>query len=90
MIKLAQTGVGTADAATAVRDSNGTGQLPLQIDVAGTVTYRVMGRVSPEGRWNELVAAIATDTFKSIPWVPYIRLEVTAGSGTATLWLGEK
>ena len=90
MIKLVQVGVGTADNPTGARDSDGTSQLPLQIDVTGTVTYRLLGRVSPEGRWQEMVAPTSADTFKSIAWVPYLRLEVTAGTGTATLWLGEK
>lgn len=90
MIKLTQTGVGTADVAFAARDSNGSGQMPLQVDVTGTATFLVLARVSPEASWQELIAPTSGNTLQSVAWVPYVRLEVTAGTGTATLWLGEQ
>lgn len=90
MIKLTRTGVGTADHEGVVRDTNGTGLLPMQAAVTGTVTFKVMGRVSPDAPWYELKAAGSAAFLESFSWVPHIRLEVTAGTGTADLWIGER
>jgi hypothetical protein len=89
MIHLTRTGVGTADHAGSVRDSNGSSLLPIQADSDGT-TFRVLGRVSPDAPWVEIREAGAADFLESISWVPYVRLEITSGSGTVNLWIGEK
>lgn len=89
MIYLTRTGVGTADHAGIVRDTNGSGLLPVQADTDGT-TFKVMGRVSPDAPWAELKAAGAIDFIEAVVRVPYIRLEVTAGAGTVNLWIGEQ
>ena len=90
MIKIVQTGPGTAAHAGTVRDSNGTGLLPVQTAVEGAATFRVMGRVSPEAPWLELKAAGTVPFIESLSWVPYLALEVTGGTGTVFLWIGEK
>ncbi len=89
MMKYQQTGVGAVESG-AIRDSRGKGLLPVQVALTGTATYRLLGRVSPEAQWVELRPAASTDCLEAISWVPYLRLEVTSGDGTATLWIGEE
>lgn len=89
-MKLTQTGVGTTDNPTAVRDSQGTGLLPIQADGDGVTTFKINGRVAPDAPWVELKAAGTADFLESLSWVPNIQLEVTAGTGTVTLWIGDK
>lgn len=90
MKKITQTGVGTATPLTAVRDTNGTGILPIQADGDGATSFRVVGRVSLEAPWMEVRAASTDDFLETISWIPYVGLEVTAGSGTVVLYVGEK
>lgn len=90
MIILSQTGVGTEDVTQAIRDSQGSALLPIQADGDGVTTFRVLGRISPEAPWVEIKAAATADFLESISWVPYLRLEVTAGAGTVNLYIGEK
>jgi hypothetical protein len=90
MIKLTRSGVGTVDHAGVVRDTNGTGLLPMQAEVTGTATFRVLGKVSPEAPWVELRAANTTAFLESFSYVPFIRLEITTGTGTVNLWIAEQ
>lgn len=90
MIKLSRTGVGTADLLETIRDSDGTGLLPLQLNVAAGTTARVLARVSGEAPWVEVRSPSTVDYIESISWVPYVRLEVTSGTGVANLWIGDK
>lgn len=90
MITITQTGVGAATHTASIRDSDGTGVLPLQAAVTGTATFRVLGRVSPDAPWVELKAAGTAAFLESFSWVPFIQLEVTIGTGTVNLYIGEK
>lgn len=90
MTKLTQTGVGTVDNTGAIRDTDGTALLPIQVDGDGATTYRINARVSPDAPWVEVKAPSTADFIECLSWCPYIQLEVTAGSGTVTLWLGNK
>jgi len=89
-MKITQQGVGSATHTFAIRDSNGTGLLPVQAEVTGSATFRILGRVSPEAPWTELKAAGSTAFLESMAFVPYLQLEVTSGAGTVTLWIAEK
>lgn len=89
-MKISRTGVGTVTHAASVRDSNGHALLPIQADGDGATTFRVLGRVSPEAPWVEIVAAGTVDFLESISWVPFIQLEITAGSGPVILYIGEE
>lgn len=89
-MKISQTGPGAVDTPAVIRDSRGKGLLPMQVAVAGEASYRIMGRVSPDGRWQPVRAEDAADFLESISWVPYLRLEVLSGSGTVTLCIGEE
>ena len=90
MIVIAQAGPGSVNTASAVRDSKGKSLLPVQAAVTGTASFRLMGRVSPEGRWHEIKAPSSADFLECISWCPYLRLEVLSGDGTVKLWIGEQ
>lgn len=91
MIVLTQTGVGSAsNDDKAVYDSTGTGMLPIQAHGDGETTFQVMGRVAADAPWMEIVPEAADDFLQSIAWVPWLKLVITAGAGTVTLWIGEK
>lgn len=87
---IERTGVGTASNTVAIRDTHGTGLLPLQAAVTGSATFRVLGRVHPEAPWVELKAAGTAGFLESFSWLPFVQLEVTAGTGTVRLYIGEK
>jgi hypothetical protein len=89
-MKITRTGVGTVTHTGSVRDSYGHALLPIQADGDGATTFRVLGRVSPDAPWVELIAAATVDFLESISWVPFIQLEITAGTGTVTLWVGDE
>jgi hypothetical protein len=85
--------VGLADHAAALRDSHGTGTFPVQVHVPQGVTasYRIMGRVSPELPWTEIVPARSTDLMQSMGPVPYVAIDVISISGgSITMWVGEQ
>lgn len=90
MQKLIRTGVGTATVDHDVYDSTGTGMLPIQADGDGATTFRLLGRVASDAPWVEIIAPGTADFLQSFAWVPYIQLEVTAGAGTVSVWIGEK
>jgi hypothetical protein len=89
-MKISLTGVGTATHTGSVRDSYGHALLPIQAQGNGTTTFRVRGRISPDAPWYDIVTAGTADFLQSISWVPFIQLEITAGTGTVTLWVGEE
>lgn len=90
MIKLSASGASGFAETAAVRDSHGVGLLPIQGAASAGTSFRVLGRVSPEAPWLEIKPAGSAGFLESISWVPCIRLEITGGTGTATLWIGEK
>lgn len=88
---LERNGVGSVAVDREVYDSTGTGLLPIQAAViSGTPTFRVLGRVSTDAPWVEIVAAGTVGWLNSISWVPFIQLEITSGVGVVKLWIGEK
>jgi len=90
MMKFQQTGVGAVETRAAIRDTKGKGLLPVQVSVTGACTYRLQGRISPDAPWITLKDAQADPLLEAFSWVPYMRLEITSGDGTATMWIGEE
>lgn len=89
-MKISQTGVGAATHEGVIRDSNGTGLLPIQVEGDDLTNFRIMGRVSPEAPWVEVKSATSNDFLECISWVPYLQLEIITGPGTINLYIGEK
>jgi hypothetical protein len=89
-MKISQTGVGVESHPNSIRDSSGTSLLPVQAQGDGATTFRVLGRVSPDAPWVEIIAAGTADFLQAVSWVPYMQLEVTSGTGTVDLWIAEK
>jgi hypothetical protein len=89
-MKITRTGVGTVTHTGSVRDSYGHALLPIQAKGDGATSFRVRGRISPDADWVDIVTAGTADFLQSISWVPFILLEITAGTGTVTLWVGEE
>ena len=90
MIVLNQAGPGLVAATKDLYDSTGTGLLPVQAEVTGTVTFQLVGRVDPAMPWRVLRAAAAASFLESMAWVPWIALEILSGSGSVRLAIGEK
>lgn len=88
-MKLTKTGVGTVTHTASLRDSQGSGLIPVQASSDGATTFRVLGRVSPDAPWAEIKAAGTADFLEAFSWVPFVQLEVTSGSGTVSLWVAE-
>lgn len=90
-MKITQTNVGTSSHPASIRDSDGTALLPIQAQVSsGTPTFRVLGRVSPDAPWVEIIAPGTADFLQAVSWVPFVQLEITSGTGTVNLWVAEK
>lgn len=89
-MKLTQSGVGTESNADAIRDSAGVSLLPIQVAGDGVTQFRVLGRVSPDAPFVEIIAPGTADFLQAVSFVPYIQLEVISGTGTVDLWIAEK
>lgn len=89
-VKLTRTGAGTTDLTRELSDRNGSGLLPIQASGDGATIFRVLGRVAADAPWVELKAPALANFLEAFVRVPYIRLEVTAGTGAVSLWIGER
>lgn len=89
-MKITRTGVGVATHSAIIRDSQGTGALPIQAAGDGVASFRVVGRASPEAPWVEIIPPGTADLLEAISWVPYVQLEILTGAGTVTLYISEK
>lgn len=89
---LTRQGVGTVDNAVGrpIMDAAGMGMLPIQAEVDGAATFRVLAKATSEAPWREIIAAGTNSFFQSMGWVPFLRLEITGGTGTVRLYVGEK
>ena len=82
-ISLSVTGVGTASNSRPLAAPLGL----IQADGDSLTTFRVLGKISSAAPFVELVAPGTADLLQAIPAVPYVELEVTAGTGTVTLYV---
>lgn len=90
-MKITQVNVGTATHPASIRDSDGSSLLPIQAEiVSGSPTFRVLGKVSPEAPWVEVIAPGTTAFLQAVSWTPFLQLEITSGSGTVNLYIAEK
>lgn len=89
-MKLTATSGTPAETPSAVRDTHGTGTLPIQAEVVGSANFRVLGRVSKDAPWVEVKEAGSVSFLESFTWLPYLLLEVISGAGSVNLYIGEK
>jgi hypothetical protein len=82
MQKVSVTGVGVS----AEVDIQHTDAIAIQTHGDGATTYQVEARVSPEAPWATVIASSTVDHIQSLPFYPELRLNVTAGAGTVTLY----
>lgn len=77
-MKLTRRLVGTADHVNALRDSRGSGILPLQVEFSAGFagSYRLLGRVTPEAPWREIKPSQTAGLLEGLSYVPYVRLEI--------------
>lgn len=87
-MKLSRTSAGTVENLEALRDTDGTGVLPLQVRVTGGASFVVNGRVAPDAPWIEIASGSA-DILESITWLPHVQL-VQTGTGAVDLWIADK
>lgn len=89
-MKLSQIGVGTESVVDALRNRSGVSLIAVQAAGDGATTFRVNGRVSPDAPWVEVIAPGTADFLQAVSFVPYLQLEITAGTGSVDLWIAEK
>lgn len=90
MKMITQNGTGSVSFSQAIRDTDGSGLLPIQAEVvSGSPSFSVEARVSPDAPWVEIKAAGTVGFLESFSWVPYMRLVVT-GTGAVNLYVAEK
>lgn len=80
-----------ADAVTA--DTNTDFELPissydyhpeafLQIEVSGTFTVQILGKLHADASYVELVAAVTADTIQPVAIMPFLRVTTSGGADT--------
>lgn len=90
-MKITSSAVGITPGSHLVRDTAGSGLLAMQLEITGTATARVLGRVSPEAPWVEIREAATAGYLEVSARVPYVALEVTAYTGGAVnLYIAER
>lgn len=89
-MKITTNGSGIFPCVRAIRSNHGTSLLPIQCAAEGTVTYRLLGRVSADAPWVEIRAEGSGDFLESFSWVPYVAVEVVSGDGAVSAWIGDR
>ncbi len=78
-----------ADAVTA--DTNTDFELPLaydhpeafiQIEISGTFTCQILGKLHADASYVELVAAVTANTIQPVTFMPFIRVTTSGGAST--------
>ena len=54
----------------------------IQIEISGTFTVQVLGRLSSDASYVELVAAVTANTIQPVTYMPYMRFTTTGGAST--------
>ena len=93
MAKISASAVGTFPVSFALNDRVGAGNFPVQVEIeaGATATYRILGRVSPEAPWVEVVAPASAGSLQSVNYIPFLALHITSysGAGNINMWIGE-
>lgn len=75
----------TADTNTDIVLPNAYGPHPeafIQIEISGTFTVQILGRLHPDATFLELVAAVTADTIQPVAYMPEMRVTTSGGAST--------
>jgi hypothetical protein len=64
----------------------GRDEASLQVDITGTATVVVRGRLSNSAAWQDLKTITASD-LQPVYRVPYLQLEITANTGSVSAFI---
>lgn len=75
-----------------IRDIFGTGTTPVQVEVTGTVSYRIVGKCHKNAPWRELRASASAGFLESVTYVPFMAIEIVSktGNGAVDFWIGDQ
>jgi len=54
----------------------------LQIEISGTFTCQILGKLHADASYVELVAAVTANTIQPVAFMPFIRVTTSSGSAT--------
>lgn len=54
----------------------------LQIEISGTFTCQILGKLHADASYVELVAAVTANTIQPIAFMPFIRVTTSGGAST--------
>ncbi len=54
----------------------------IQIQISGTFTCQILGRLDPGASFVELIAAVTANTIQPVAYMPEIRVTTSSGSST--------
>jgi len=54
----------------------------IQIEISGTFTAQILGKLHADASYVELVAAVTADTIQPVTYMPYLRLTTSGGAST--------
>lgn len=54
----------------------------LQIEISGTFTAQVLGKLHADASYVELVAAVTANTIQPVAYMPYLRVTTSGGAST--------
>lgn len=93
MARITADAVGIFSHQAILKDTHGSGSFPMQVYIPQdvTATYRVVGRVSSDMPWVEILASRSTGLLEAFSYLPYVALDVTAiAGGTIVASVGEQ
>lgn len=86
---LTLVGVGRSEPDVPLLNNRGYGRVPFHAVIEGAATFSVSGRDGPYDDWEPLLEDVSADTVGAMPFKPYLRFEITSGTGRVTLWIAE-
>jgi len=54
----------------------------LQIEISGTFTVQILGKLHADASYVELVAAVTANTIQPVAYMPFIRVTTSGGAST--------
>jgi hypothetical protein len=54
----------------------------VQIEISGTYTIQILGKLHPDASYVELVAAVTANTIQPVAYMPFMRVTSSGGAST--------